>query len=160
MVTIASFDERHLEKTYAWMSDSELKTDFLFRRDISREDHLKWFEKYKSDTSQKIFAIYYNDEHVGNVGLKDINLVDCNAETWIYIGDSGMKGKGISGKAYELLLAEYKKSLRKIYAHIVEFNLSSIKMYQKIGFSLEGIFKDQIVIDNKYYSMLRLAVFL
>ncbi|MES2003041.1 MAG: GNAT family N-acetyltransferase [Bacteroidota bacterium] len=160
MVSIAPFDKEHLEKTYLWMSDANLKRDFLFTRDVSETDHLKWFEVYKTDAGQSIFAIYFDNKHVGNVGLKDINLVNKNAETWIYIGDPGMKGKGIAKKAYELLLAEYKTKLHKIYAHIVEFNLASIKMYKKIGFNMEGIFNDQIFMDDRYYSIFRFAVFL
>ena len=160
MVRLEEFSEKHLPKTYQWMLDENLKKNFLFRRTLTPEGHKQWFVNYLDDKSQEIKAIYFNDLYVGNVGLKNIDKINNNAETWIYIGDTSMKGKGIGSLAYKELGADLKPNFKKIYAHIVSFNSSSLKMYEKAGFVKEGDFKDEIYWENTYYNLFRFALYL
>ena len=160
MVHLEAFAEGHLDKTHHWMLDVDLRKNFLFRKKLSSAEHRRWFENYLQDRSQKIFAIYYNNLHVGNVGLKHIDQVNNNAETWIYLGESSVKGKGVGVMAYRQLFDNYCTEFHKIYAHIAAFNSSSAKMYQKAGFALEGNFKDQINWEGSYYDLLRFAFYL
>ncbi len=160
MIHLEEFSETHLTQTYKWMLDEDLRKNFLFRKSLSQDEHQLWFKNYLQDKSQNIFAIYFNNIYAGNVGLKNIDNINNNAETWIYIGDISMKGKGAGIEVYKQLCAVWRNKYHKIYAHIAAFNLSSLKMYQKAGFILEGDFKDQILWDNKYYNLLRLAIYL
>jgi RimJ/RimL family protein N-acetyltransferase len=160
MVRIEDFSEDNLPLTYLWMQNEALKKNFLFRRNLTLEGHATWYGNYLNDSSQKIFAIYYKDQYVGNVGLKNIDTINRNAETWIYIGDESMKGKGIGILAYHQLFVKNKSFLHKLYANIVSFNESSLKMYQKSGFVQEGDFKDQLMWDDQFYSIKRYAYYL
>lgn len=160
MVRLQDFSEDNLNLTYYWMQDESLKKNFLFRRHLTLEDHTNWYNNYIDDSSQKIYAIYYEDLYVGNVGLKNIDQINKNAETWIYIGDELMKGKGIGFLAYNQIFVKYKLSLHKLFANIASFNTSSIRMYQKSGFVQEGDFKDQLVWNEKFYNILRFAYYL
>ena len=160
MIHLEKFSEKHLSKTYNWMLNTELRRNFLFRRIISSDDHQRWFQNYLLDETQLINAVYFENEHIGNVGLKNIDKTNNNSETWIYIGESNMKGKGIGPKVYSEFIKSTDFSFHKIYANIAEFNTSSIKMYQKSGFVLEGLFKDQLFFENKYHNLLRFALYL
>lgn len=160
MLHLEEFSEKHLTQTYQWMLDDDLRKNFLFRRKLFPEDHQKWFLNFQQDKSQQIFAIYYNEIYVGNVGLKNIDTINNNAETWIYIGNVSMKGKGIGVATYKQLCINWQNKFHKIYAHIADFNISSVKMYQKAGFVIEGNFKDQLFWEGSYYSLLRLAYYL
>ena len=160
MIHLEKFSEKHLSKTFNWMLDEDLRRNFLFRRIISQDEHQIWFKNYLSDETQDIYGIFYNNEYVGNVGLKNIDKINNNSETWIYIGESSMKGKGIGTKVYEELKKTSNFTFHKIYANIAEFNVSSVKMYQKSGFVIEGNFKDQLFFENKYHNLLRFALYL
>ena len=160
MVSLEAFSDKHLDKTYQWMLDEDLRKKFLFRKNLSPDEHQQWFKNYLKDKSQKIYTIYYNNIHVGNVGLKNIDNINNNAETWIYIGDVSMKGKGIGIQTYKQLCDIWRNEFHKIYAHVAEFNFSSTKMYQKAGFTSEGNFKDQVYWENRYYNLLRFAIYL
>ena len=160
MVHLEPFAEKHLDKTYQWMLDKELRKNFLFRKNLSVADHKHWFDSYLHDKTQRIFAVYYNDIHVGNVGFKHIDKINNNAETWIYLGEVSVKGKGIAAKSYQKLIENYRTEFHKIYAHIASFNESSVKMYRKAGFVLEGDFKDQLYWEERYYNILRFAFYL
>lgn len=160
MVSLKKISQEHLSQTYEWMMDADLRRNFLYRKTITPQDHQNWFANYEKDSTQEIFAIYHENKYVGNVGLKNIDVVNNNAETWIYIGDTSMKGKGIGVQANENLCTMVRGRFHKLYAHIAEFNLSSTKMYQKSGFVLEGNFKDQLYYENCYHNLLRLAFYL
>jgi RimJ/RimL family protein N-acetyltransferase len=160
MVNLEIFSDKHLDKTYQWMLDEDLRRYFLFRKKLSPNEHQLWFKNYLQDKSQEILAIYDNTIHVGNIGLKNIDTLNNNAETWIYLGDASIKGKGVGIEVYKQLCDIWRNKFHKIYAHIAEFNLSSIKMYQKAGFILEGDFKDQLYWEDRYYNLLRFAIYL
>ena len=160
MIHLEKFSEKHLPKTYNWMLDVDLRRNFLFRKIISPNDHQTWYKNYLLDETQYINAIYYNNEYIGNIGFKNIDKINNNAETWIYIGEISMKGKGIGSGVYEEFIKSSNFGLHKIYANIAEFNVSSIKMYQKSGFVIEGTFKDQLFFENEYHNLLRLAFYL
>lgn len=160
MVKLIEFSEEHLPNSFLWIQDEDLKRNFLFRKSVTRESHKQWFDAYLKDDSQQLFAIFYQNKYVGNVGLKNIDAINKNSETWMYIGDVSMKGKGIGVEANRQLFLYAKKKLHKLYAHIAEFNNSSIRMYQKSGFVPEGNFKDQLYFEDGYHNLLRFAYFL
>tara|TARA_B100000900_G_C20601050_1_gene725610 strand:- start:1070 stop:1570 length:501 start_codon:yes stop_codon:yes gene_type:complete len=160
-IKLKKFDHTFLDKTFDWIQDSGLRKDFLFTANIDIQSHKKWYKSYIDDQTQTIFAIMVNENHVGNIGLKFIDLNNNNAETWIYIGDSSYKGRGVAYKSYQELFNKISHlKLNKIYAHVADFNLNSLKLYEKIGFELEGTLKKQVKINDRYIDLIRLAIFL
>lgn len=137
-VSLVEFSQKHLDATYEWMQDPILRKNFLFFRNISKTGHYQWFKRLQTDVSQQIFAIEYKGEHVGNVGIKDIDYNARMAETWIYIGNKTHQNKGIASRAYSLLffLIKNKTSLTRLYCYIANFNSDSERLYTKIGFKL------------------------
>lgn len=160
MTLLEEFDEKHLASTFIWLQDTSLKNNFLFQKDVTEESHHKWFLAYSKDSTQQIFAIIFGGKHVGNIGIKNINSIHQIAESWIYIGEKSFKGKGIAKEAYFQLFEAHKISLRKIYCHIADFNISSIKLHQRVGFKVEGIFQDEVLLNKQFHTLIRLSVFL
>lgn len=134
-VQIVEFESEHLNITYDWMQDQALKRNFLIERNITIINHLEWFRNYLNDPTQKVFAIIAEDNHIGNIGLKYVNLKNKTAETWVYIGDGKFQGFGLAYKSY-LSLFEFLISIgiQSVCARIVEFNKPSITLYTKLGF--------------------------
>ena len=158
MIKLESFDNKFLKATYDWLQDSKLKKKFFLRKEITWQNHLTWFDSYKSDSSQKMFAILDNQTHCGNCGFKNINTIDEKAEMWIYLGNEKFQGKGLASNALKALLnygfSEMK--LNKIYLHVDEFNKKAIALYEKHKFNIEGYFINEIKIEEKYLSIYRM----
>ena len=161
MTSLINFSESHLEETYRWISDKRIRKNFFLRRTITFQDHLNWFESYQNDCTQKIFAITENDIHCGNCGFKFINPVDEKAELWIYLGGTTFEGRGVASSALRLLLnfGFNELGLNKVYLHVAENNLRALKLYQREGFKLEGIFERDMKIDDEYITIKRLCCF-
>lgn len=161
MTSLVDFSEKHLVKTYDWICDTGLKKNFLLRRQITFDEHLAWYESYKSDESQRIFAICQGDIHCGNCGLKFISHIDRKAELWIYLGNIEFEGKGVAINALNLLLdfGYNRLDLNKIYLHVASSNERALKLYDKLGFIKEGEFEQEMIIENQYITIKRLCRF-
>jgi len=134
--SLIPFDERHIQKTFVWVSDPEIRRLFLMRGEVTWEGHRQYWSRILSDSRQKVFAIL--DEggvHVGNCGFK--NISPSEGELWIYFGEPGVRGKGLGTKATRLLIQEgfSHLDLSMIYLHVADFNTAARAMYKKIGFS-------------------------
>lgn len=91
-----------------------------------------------SDRSRKTFAIEVDGSHVGNVGLKEINLETKKAELFIEIGESDYRGIGV-GKAAMAILMDYvflQMGLEEMVLEVLEFNQAALRVYQHLGFEI------------------------
>lgn len=108
----------------------------MMRGKPNKETHIKYFNKILSDPSQHWYAIYCEDEHIGNCGFKWIDEVTKIVTIWIYIGDETYKGKGNGYLATrELLNIVFNQySIDHVILHVAEFNKKAVDMYNKLGF--------------------------
>ena len=87
--------------------------------------------------------IFHSDKHIGNVSLQSINWVNRSAELAIIIGEKSTRGKGIGTQACAIMLyhAFYKLGLNRVWSGTSEHNESMNKVFDKLYFTQEGIFK-------------------
>lgn len=113
----------------------------------------------KSDT-EKVFAIDCNHELCGLIGLilqKDVYRK--SAEIGYWIGEP-FWGKGIVTKAIELITTYAFDELKliRIYAGVFEYNVGSMRVLEKNGFLKEGISKNAIFKNGKFWDEHRFAL--
>lgn len=137
MFSLCEFNSTHVDRTFEWLQESDLRRLFLFRRNLTRTAHEEWFRRYLCSESEQIWAILYNEEHVGNVGLKGIESQD--AETWIYLGSNSSRGRGLGKSAYSLVhsLARSQFRLEELYCYIASFNEPSARLYRALGYAVD-----------------------
>jgi RimJ/RimL family protein N-acetyltransferase len=157
MTNLKPFSEEHLNATFQWMQDAALRRLFLFQRTVTAQGHREWFERLKSNPLEKLYAIVYNDQHVGNLGLKNIEMDKKKAETWIYVGDGSVKGKGVASAAYEKLfsLLQAEGKIDTLYCHIASFNPASIKLYTRLGFKQVSSFSEERDWNGEKFDLLQ-----
>lgn len=139
------------------MQDASLRRLFLFQRTVTPESHREWFERMKTNGSEKLFAILHDRKHIGNLGLKNIDLENEKAETWIYIGDTSVQGKGVASSAYEKLfeLLRTEGKIETLYCHIASFNPASIKLYSRLGFKQVTSFNEKRDWEGEEFDLLQ-----
>ena len=143
-VTLCSFKEIFLERTYEWVRNPELRRDFLMRDEPSWESHCAYFKQILADPSQHVLAIMVEDVHVGNCGLKNIKTSEGRGELWLYIGDPSMRRKTIGKEATRLMVncGFDHFFLDTIIVHVADFNISARRLYEGLGF------KEVLLSDN------------
>lgn len=82
------------------------------------------------------------------------------AELRKLISGDGLRGRGY-GKAATRLWLRYgfeELNLHKIYLTTLDTNVRNIRLNEHLGFTLEGIFRDELFIDGRYHDVLRMAI--
>ncbi len=135
-VSLIPFTADHVERTYAWVTDPELRRDFLMRGEITPEGHRDHFARVLADPGQRVFAVLVDGRHAGNCGFKNLSRRDRTAELWIYIGEPSLRGAGVGSRATELLLHEARTALalKKVSLHVADFNEPARRLYRSFGF--------------------------
>lgn len=141
---------------FEWISNRELRKMTGTRGEPNIDGHRTWFERKISDKNNLTKIITYNGEAVGIVGTNEINNNDKNANIYIYIGNENCRKKGIASIALNILceILFNNHNCHKIVASIRSYNLPSIKLFEKNGFSCEGVQKEQILFDGAFYDRL------
>lgn len=91
-------------------------------------------------------------KHIGNITIHKIDWRKRNATIGIIIAEKNSRGKGFAPESITLLAdhAFNKLNLRKLYAGTIAANKASQRAFEKIGFKLEGVFREHSYVDGKY----------
>jgi ribosomal-protein-alanine N-acetyltransferase len=104
-----------------------------------------------------------NDELIGYGMIALINSYNRRCELGISLGwDKSNWGKGYASETLQAIIAYCFRELKmnRIGAEIYEFNIQSIRLFERNGFHRDGtrrqyIFKDGVFKDEHLYSLLR-----
>jgi len=120
----------------------------------SIEKQTDYYEYLLSSKSDIVFAIIdkTSDEHIGNIGVHNIDYIHRRCEIGIIIGENKYRGKGIA----KLCIDKVKSyvfdtlNLRRITVFIMHENIASIKAFESCGFLKEGTMKEHFYKNGKY----------
>lgn len=157
---------KDLEKTLAWHNQDDI-VEFYSGHPfpVNSEMEIKWYDKIlTSNFPLTIFGIETIDSKklIGLSMLKDINLVNRNAEFAIYIGDLEHRGKGLSKEATLLTFdfAFNKLGLNRVFLKVRIDNVKAINLYKSLGMIEEGnlrnsVFKNGVFHNELIFSILK-----
>lgn len=145
-----------------WRNSAFVKKNFIYQKDLTVKEHLAWMEKkvFTHQVYQFIITIKANKLPIGSVYLRDIDNINHKAEYGIFIGEKEFLGKGIGTEVATLIVtfAFDTLYLNKIFLRVFANNLVAIKSYEKAGFKREGLFKEDVCIDSKYYDIIFMSI--
>jgi RimJ/RimL family protein N-acetyltransferase len=144
LVTLGPIQRDYLPRYVEWLNDWEVRR-FLaptLPHPYTIQDEEDWFNHQRNDQSSKIFAILTCAEGklIGNCGLHQIDWSNRNAILGIFIGDKDFWGRGFGTDTTRTLLryAFEEANLHRIELEVFSFNQRAIRVYEKVGFKLEG----------------------
>lgn len=155
-VTIRPLKEDDALVSFEWRNDPDIwrYTGSKPDREITPEIEKQWIIKAINEPKSKRFAIITDDVYVGNVYLT--NIKDKTAEYHIFIGDKNYWGKGIAGKATDLIIKFGKDELglKAIYLSVHKDNVAAVHLYEKFGFrktedELNNFIKMRLELNDK-----------
>ncbi len=143
-----------------WMHDPEIQR--CFREGIAKkslEDVIIFIRQARVDGGIRDdyhFAIAdeKNDEYLGTVSLKNIDMASRTAEYAISLRRKA-QGRGIaySATVQILRLAFEEMGLERIYLNVLSENERAIRLYERIGFILEGEFRKHLYLRGEYHNL-------
>lgn len=165
-VCLRAYRQEDILLATMYMNDKELKdllvTNIPFPMTIWEEDQWIKSQKYNNDGIYN-FAIedYNTGRFIGGCGIQNVNWLSRVATVGIMIGDKSYWGKGYGTEAMKLLVNFIfnDMNLNKVKLGTFSFNERAIKSYKKCGFEVEGVLKNEIFKNGKYYDEILMSVF-
>jgi RimJ/RimL family protein N-acetyltransferase len=153
-VSLRPFDRGHLGRTRDWVNHPELSRLLGRAVPVSDAEHERWFAAARAARDRVMFAIETNarKRHVGNIWLCNIDWRHRKAELRIVIGDAASTDRGLGTEAIGLLSAYARErlNLHRIYAYVLGTNPRALRAFEKAGFAVEGVLKDDRWSDGRY----------
>jgi len=162
-----------------------IETKNLIIRDIQKETDKKILEEWVNDkygrhfllsmtrattcSIEELISLEQNiigiitlkdGKPIGTVAFLNHDSVNRKAELRKLIGDSEYRGKGYGKEAtkYWIKYGFEILKLQKIYLNTTETNFHNIKINEELGFKVEGILRDEILMDGIPHDVLRMGL--
>jgi ribosomal-protein-alanine N-acetyltransferase len=151
------------ERYLGWLNDPEANHFLESGRFPYTMDQLEdYYQGVTGSGSAVMMAVVEksSDDHIGNVKLEPINWVHRTAVFGILIGEKAAWGKGYGTEATRLTVAYAfeKLNLRKVSLGVVATNTPAIKVYEKVGFQVEGVKREEYFVGGQYVDALWMAI--
>jgi diamine N-acetyltransferase len=157
-------EEEDIEKTTRWINSPEISDIMGYLPVKSLAQQKKWFAHLSDDNSRFVFAIcrISDSEHIGNVGIGNIDYINRHCMFNIFIVDKNERSKGIGTEVTRLALdfAFNRLNMNKVYLQTSERFIEANNMYKKLGFKMDGKLRAHYFTSGGYedkiiYSILR-----
>ena len=140
-----------------WRNSSgtrEFNTQFTLLNMVNQK---QWFDAISQrDSTRKMFMILDGaNQPIGICGLINMDNENRSADIAIIIGERKRRGKMLGYESLNFLVKYgFKKlKLHRIGAEIFEYNVSSIGLFEKVGFELEAIFRESLWRMGKWWNV-------
>ena len=155
-------EPRDLDLFYLYKNDTEINSSLGgFHRGYSKADLADWLEAHRLDKNELLLTIAdEQDQAIGQVGLYKIDHRIGMAEFAILIGKKELWGRGIGTKCTRRMVefAFNSLNLRRIYLELVDTNSVAHRLYESIGFKLEGRLRKAQYKNGAYVDVLMMGL--
>ncbi|MGF6375496.1 ribosomal-protein-alanine N-acetyltransferase [Clostridiales Family XIII bacterium PM5-7] len=141
-----------------WERMPEVTEFFTMDGDTMYEDVVTEFVQYGSDPTKMLFTITLKpeDKPIGKIYLSRIDMKEDSLDiTRIYIADTALRGKGYGEEALRLILefAFINLHMERVTIDHFEKNKPAASLYEKIGFTNEGLMRNAGKKNGKYVNL-------
>ena len=147
-----------VRRTFAWLQDEGLRNAFMVREKPVREKHFNYWRRVLQRDTCGVFSIKYRGHHIGNCGIKNINLESHEGEVWLYLGAQKLRGCGIGRKVLCELLKHCRNSIRlkKVFLNVRESNSAAYGLYTSMSFRVVGSASENF--DSRFQEVKRMEL--
>ncbi|MGN7476342.1 GNAT family N-acetyltransferase [Solibacillus silvestris] len=150
------------EKIISVMKNAEESGYMLYapgERQIESTALSKLINTLNNAPKSGFFVAQQNDEILAYLIVKAENLSRTSHRAVIVVGvHSNSRGKGVGTQLFEYIIKWAKQAeIHRLELTVIESNEQAVKLYKKMGFEIEGIKKDSLLIDGQYVNELYMS---
>ena len=147
-----------------WMNDWRTSRTLGTRAPFSLPMEEVWFEHMLADQGKGgyffVACLLEDDRPFGTIGLFDLDLPNGSAGLGISIGAPEDRGRGLGTDMLRALLAFGFGMLRleRIWLDVYDMNPGARRVYERVGFVLEGTLRRAVFREGQYRDVHRMAI--
>jgi len=143
-----------LASVLAMRNHKEIRRHMLTQHEISLDEHMSWFKRASENPDLDLLVLEMEEKCCGFVQFKESNCQGV-VDWGFYVAPDAPKGTGRKlGVAALNHAFKKRESLHKICGQALHSNLPSIKFHKSIGFTQEGILRDQYFDGVSYHDLI------
>jgi RimJ/RimL family protein N-acetyltransferase len=161
-VYLRPFELADAEPLTAWINDRRVAQTLQFRWPMSvhqEEDYLGTLYTSKTDMVVGI-CLKEDNRLIGGTGLHQIDPIHRRAVFGIFIGEVDEWGNGYGTEATRLMIdvAFDRLNLRRLELDVHSFNPAAKRVYEKLGFEVEGVRRQHTHHAGRYHDTYLMAL--
>lgn len=149
-----------LQKIMEWRMLPEVTRYMYTDPVLDLEKQKKWFDKIQTSLKDLYWIIEIDNIGIGLISINNIDRKNKRCSWGYYIADMSFRGRGIARELecniYDYVF--YTLKLNKLSSEVFEFNDKVIKIHEKFGSEIEGILKNHIYKNNKFYNVVFMGI--
>jgi UDP-4-amino-4,6-dideoxy-N-acetyl-beta-L-altrosamine N-acetyltransferase len=148
-----------LELMLQWRNEPSVRENMYTQHEITLSEHVDWWRKISAIERFKYFMYEFQQVPLGIVSFSDIDGTSSNASWAFYASPDAPRGTGSKMEVLALDQAFKVMGLHKLYCEVLAFNKPVLRLHEKFGFKVEGLFKDQFRSSVDFADVYRLGLF-
>ena len=138
-----------LEQVFSWRNHPQIRQAMCNRSEISWDDHCKWFNKISSNPSHQALIYEENGVALGFVQFTGV-MPGATVDWGFYASPMAPKGVGLRLGRLAIDFAFGDLMIHKVCGEVFVENQASINLHRNLGFSEEGVLREQKRIGLRY----------
>lgn len=156
--TLREIREDELELMLSWRNAPNVRANMFTKHEITLTEHLSWWSRTRLRSDQ-LYSIYeFAGRPAGVVGFTSIDFANRNCAWAFYAAPEAPRGTGSRMELLALDKAFYDLKMHKLYCEVLAYNAAVLRLHQKFGFAVEGIFKEHHRTDDIFVDIYRLGL--
>lgn len=144
--------EDDLPMVLAWRNHVNVRRYMFTQHEISLDEHRNWFAKVSQDPGRCLLIVEEAGQAIGYVQFSKVENGGV-ADWGFYARPDAPKGSGRKLGVMALSHAFGMLKLHKVCGQAIASNQASIAFHERLGFTLEGVLRDQQRIAGAYHSL-------
>lgn len=154
------FELRSIEEVdHRWLLDLHNDPSVLINltdpRPITLESHMSWWERTRKSAIQERFIFTIDGVNAGFTKFYNIDHANKNCVLGADL-HRNFRGKKLSHHMWELMLKHCFDDLKlhRVSLTTAEYNAPARKLYDKLGFEIEGVVRDSLLRNDRYHDQI------
>lgn len=154
---IRPLDRNDLIRILEWRNHPSIRKVMFTSKEISLEEHQKWFDKSNGDPKRRLLIVESGREPLGFVQFNSVEPGGVS-EWGFYARPHAPKGSGRVLGMSALDFAFDVLGLHKVCGQAVALNHASVRFHKRLGFRQEGELREHHFSEGSYQSILCFGV--
>lgn len=161
-VIVRSMTQTDVPKLVQWKNDPEI-ADLVRGAPIytNLTMETKRFEKgLQNGEALRLIISTIDCEPIGFMVISDLDKPNKKANIGMLIGEKDFWNQGVGSQAMEIILKYFFDNLdfNRIGLEVFEYNLRARHMYEKVGFTVEGVQRQGLLREDKFYDVILMGI--